>query len=93
LTRSLALEPAPDCINVNVIAPGLIRTPLTQHRTDDPDARRLEMPNIPWHRPSRPEEVVRLAVYLASAEADYITGQSVTIDGGLEMDWGQGAPN
>jgi glucose 1-dehydrogenase len=90
-TRSLSLELAPDCINVNAIAPGLIRTPFTQARTDDPATRAKEMPNIPWHRPGRPEEVVRLAVYLAPADADYVTGRSITIDGGLEMTWGQGA--
>ena len=90
-TRSLALEAATLRINVNAIAPGLIRTPMTNQRTDDPARRAEELPNIPWRRPGEPWEVARLAVYLASGESDYVTGQSFTIDGGLEMNWGQGA--
>jgi glucose 1-dehydrogenase len=49
-----------------------------------------EQPNIPWHRRAS-QEAARLALYLASGDADYITGQSFTIDGGLEMNWSQGA--
>lgn len=90
-TRSVALEVAPHRINVNAIAPGMIATPMTQERLDDPGTRERQLPNIPWKRPGKPEEVARLAVYLASDDADYITGQSVVIDGGLEMNWGQGA--
>jgi glucose 1-dehydrogenase len=90
-TRTVALEVAPMRINVNAIAPGLIRTPMTMERTDDPQARAEEMPRIPWRRPGEPWEVARLAVYLASDDSDYVTGQSFTIDGGLEMNWGQGA--
>ncbi len=91
LTRSLALELAPDRINVNNIAPGLIYTPMTAARVEDPEVMRKELPNIPWRRPGDPQEVAKLAVYLASNDADYVTGQSFTIDGGLEMNWGQGA--
>jgi glucose 1-dehydrogenase len=90
-TRSLCLEVAEDRINVNAIAPGLIHTPMTAERVEDPKTMEEELPNIPWRRPGRPEEVARLALYLASDEADYVTGQSFTIDGGLTMNWGQGA--
>ncbi|WP_462381863.1 SDR family oxidoreductase [Pseudomonas sp. Marseille-QA0892] len=91
MTRSLALELAPMKINVNAIAPGLIYTPMTSQRLDDPEERDKELPNIPWKRAGKPEEIASMAVYLASEAADYVTGQSFVIDGGLEMNWGQGA--
>jgi glucose 1-dehydrogenase len=91
LTRSLALELAPDRINVNNIAPGLIHTPMTAARVEDPEKMRQALPRIPWNLPGEPWEIARLAVYLASDDADYVTGQTFTIDGGLEMNWGQGA--
>lgn len=52
---------------------------------------REQIPNIPWRCPGEPWEIARLALYLASEDSDYVTGQSFTIDGGLEMNWGQGA--
>lgn len=91
LTRTLALEVAEEHINVNAIAPGMILTPMNQEAMDDEEKRRKQTRNIPWKRAGEPWEVGRLAVYLASPEADYITGQSFFIDGGLSIDIGQGA--
>lgn len=88
LVRSLARELAEDKINVNAIAPGLIATPMTQKRLDDPAAREKSMEAIPWRRPGRPEEIAALALFLASDDADYVTGQTWVMDGGLTMNWG-----
>ena len=55
---------------------------MTADRTEDPKEMEEELPEIPWNRPGEPREVARLAVYLASDDADYVTGQSFTIDGG-----------
>ena len=91
LTRSLALELAAQRINVNAIVPGLIHTPMTAQRLDDPRPREPELPYIPGGRAGKPEEVAELALYLVGPDADYVTGQGFVIDGGLEMNWGQGA--
>ena len=91
LTRTLALELAPDRINVNNIAPGMILTPMNQRAIDDPVARERQVQHIPWKRAGEPREVAALAVYLASDDADYATGQTFTLDGGLTMNVGQGA--
>ena len=88
LVRSLSVEVAPDRINVNAIAPGLIETPMTQKRMDDPQAREKSMQAIPWRRPGRPEEIAGLALFLVSDSADYVTGQTWVMDGGLTMHWG-----
>jgi glucose 1-dehydrogenase len=90
-TRGLALELAPKKITVNAIAPGLTLTPPTRDRVESEEGQKNIKENIPLARPGYPHEVGRLAVYLASPDADYVTGQSFTIDGGLETNWGQGA--
>jgi glucose 1-dehydrogenase len=87
----LALELAPQGFLVNAIAPGLTRTPPTRGRIDSAEGQTAIRENIPLRRVATPREIGRLAVYLASPDGDYITGQSITIDGGLEMNWGQGA--
>jgi glucose 1-dehydrogenase len=76
---------------VNAIAPGLTRAPPTLERIESPEGQEKIQKNIPLRRAGEPREVGRLAVYLASSDADYVTGQSFTIDGGLETNWGQGA--
>jgi glucose 1-dehydrogenase len=88
LTRSLSREVADDKINVNNIAPGLIETPMTQSRLEDPAKRDQSFQVIPWHRAGQPREIAHVALFLASDHGDYVTGQTWTIDGGLSMQWG-----
>ncbi len=91
LTSTLALETAPLGITVNAIAPGMILTAMNQQAMDD-DAHRAKLEKlIPLGRAGRADEVARLAVYLASPDASYITGATVVIDGGLSLLVGQGA--
>ena len=83
LMRNLAMELAPHKINVNNIAPGAIATPINQAVLDDPAAMKNALSEIPWGRFGRPEEVASVAVFLSSDEAEYVTGSTYYIDGGL----------
>lgn len=83
MMRNLAMELAQYKINVNNIAPGAIATPINQAVLDDAAAMKNALSEIPWGRFGRPEEVASLAVFLASDEADYVTGSTYYIDGGL----------
>jgi glucose 1-dehydrogenase len=83
LMRNLALELAPHKINANNIAPGAIATPINESVLKDTEAMKLALEEIPWDRFGQPEEVAALATFLASAEADYVTGSTYYIDGGL----------
>lgn len=91
LTRSLALELAPDHINVNNIGPGMVLTPMNQEALEDPKAREEQVASVPWKRAAEPWEVGRLAVYLASDDADYASGSTYYLDGALMQNQGQGA--
>ncbi|MDQ3103681.1 MAG: glucose 1-dehydrogenase [Actinomycetota bacterium] len=91
LTRTLALELAPHKINVNSLAPGMVLTPFNQAAIDDPELLDEQVQSIPWKRAAEPEEIARLAVFLASSDADYVTGASYVMDGGLMINLGQGA--
>lgn len=91
LTRSLALELAPPQVNVNGLAPGMVLTPFNQPAIDDPKLLVEQVHSIPWERVAELEEIARLAVFLASADADYVTGATYVMDGGLMRNLGQGA--
>jgi len=91
LTRTLALEMAPLKVNVNGLAPGMVLTPFNQAAIDDPKVLDEQVQSIPWKRAAQPEEIARLAVFLASSDADYVTGATYVMDGGLMRNLGQGA--
>ena len=91
LTRTLALELAPHNINVNSLAPGMVLTPFNQPANNDPKLLDEQVQSIPMKRAAQPAEIARLAVFLASSDADYVTGASYVMDGGLMINLGQGA--
>lgn len=91
LTRCLTLELAEDRINVNNIAPGMVATPMNQPALDDPEVMEQQVQSIPLKRAAEPWEIAKLALYLASEDANYASGQTFTLDGGLSMNQGQGA--
>jgi len=81
--RNLAMELAPHQINCNNIAPGAIATPINQAVLADPQAKAEALSEIPWGRFGRPEEVAAVALFLSSDEAEYVTGSTYYVDGGL----------
>ncbi len=91
LTATLALELAPRGIAVNGIAPGMILTPMNQSAIDDPVELARKAAAIPWGRAGTADEVAVLVNFLLSRAADYITGTTVTIDGGLSLTVALGA--
>lgn len=90
-TRVLALELAEEGINVNNIAPGMILTPMNQDAVDDKETREEQVQHIPMKRAGKPEEIAKLALFLASSDSDYVTGSTYVMDGGLMQNVGQGA--
>lgn len=84
---TIAAELLPHRINVNVIEPGWIDTP-GEHETFGSESIRQAAPSLPWGRLGTPEDIGKAAVFLASSDADYITGTALLVDGGF---WLRGA--
>jgi glucose 1-dehydrogenase len=68
-----------------------VLTPFNQPAIDDPQLLEEQVQSIPWKRAAEPEEIARLALFLASDDADYVTGATYVMDGGLARNLGQGA--
>ena len=83
LSKSAAKELAPRGITVNAIAPGYIATDMTDQITDQ--AKESLITKIPLGRIGSPSDIAASALFLASDEAGYITGQTLTVDGGMVM--------
>ncbi|HEV8713684.1 MAG TPA: glucose 1-dehydrogenase [Candidatus Binatia bacterium] len=83
LTRNLAVELGPLGITINSIAPGAIETPINTKLLNDPQKLGALLAQIPLARLGMPQDVAGLAVFLASSDADYVTGSTYFVDGGL----------
>jgi 3-oxoacyl-(acyl-carrier-protein) reductase len=83
MSKSLAQEVASRGITVNCVAPGFIATPMTDKLTDDQKARINTQ--IPAGRMGTPQEIAAAVLYLASAEAGYVTGATLHVNGGMAM--------
>jgi NAD(P)-dependent dehydrogenase (short-subunit alcohol dehydrogenase family) len=87
LTRSLAAEWARHGVQVNCLAPGYMNTDIPRAALADEKRKALFLSKVPARRIGEPEEVGPLAVYLASAASDFMTGQTVYLDGGQTIAW------
>jgi glucose 1-dehydrogenase len=85
LMQTLAQELAPARIRVNSIAPGAIQTPINRAAWETPQALKSLLSLIPYGRIGQPEDIGRVAVFLASDDADYINGQTLFVDGGMTL--------
>jgi glucose 1-dehydrogenase len=85
LMKSMAQELAPYKIRVNSIAPGAIKTPINHTAWETPEALKSLLTLIPYNRIGQPEDIGKLAVWLASDESDYITGTTIFCDGGMTL--------
>ncbi|MDP9384377.1 MAG: glucose 1-dehydrogenase [Actinomycetota bacterium] len=83
--QTIARELAPHGIRVVQVAPGAILTPINQELADDPDKRREVEEEIPWGRLGKPEEIAAAIAWLASDEAEYVTGSTLFVDGGMTL--------
>ena len=85
LTKTVAFQLAQNGIRVNAIAPGLIATESNIELLQNEKKRTEEEMEVPFHRIGQPEEIARIALFLASEDASYITGSLIYADGGLSL--------
>ncbi|MGZ3632605.1 MAG: SDR family NAD(P)-dependent oxidoreductase [Candidatus Limnocylindrales bacterium] len=88
LTRSLAVQFGPQGVRSNAICPGPVETPLLMDwLVKDEEARRVRLARNPTGRFGKPEEIVQLAIYLASDESRWTNGASLVVDGGISVNY------
>jgi glucose 1-dehydrogenase len=85
MMKSIAQEVAPYRVRVNSICPGAIRTPINREAWETPEAYADLLKLIPYKRIGEVEDVARVAVWLASDDADYVHGASIFVDGGMTL--------
>lgn len=85
MNKSIAQEVAPYRIRVNSVAPGAIRTPINRSAWETPEVYNKLMNLVPYKRIGEPEDIARTVTWLASDDADYITGVSLFVDGGMTL--------
>ena len=83
LVKQLAAEWAEHRINVNALAPTFTRTPQVARWLDDPDFYRNLVARIPMGRVAEPEDIVGAVLFFVSPASDFVTGQTLYIDGGV----------
>ncbi|MBE0477069.1 MAG: glucose 1-dehydrogenase [Coriobacteriia bacterium] len=91
LGDTLAIELAQDGINVVNVAPGWVLTPFNEPDIVDPERYERDARTVPVRRAAMPEEIAKAIIFVVSPDADYMTGTTMTIDGGLSVNQGQGA--
>ncbi len=82
LTKEMALEYAKSKINVNCVAPGVIKTAMTKDMLDDPAQKETLKAQTPYPRFGEPKDIAMAVVYLASNESDFVNGYALVVDGG-----------
>jgi glucose 1-dehydrogenase len=89
MMRNLSIELAPLGITINNIAPGAIETPINTKLLNDPVKLKALLDNIPLARLGKPNDIASAVAFLASSDADYITGTTLVIDGGLTWNYSE----
>ncbi|MBD2344315.1 glucose 1-dehydrogenase [Anabaena subtropica] len=87
MMRNLAVELGPLGITINNVAPGAIETPINSKLLNDPEKLGALLKNIPLGRLGKPEDIAPIVAFLASKDADYITGATFYVDGGLSRNY------
>jgi glucose 1-dehydrogenase len=89
MMRNLSIELSPYGITVNNIAPGAIETPINKALLNDPPKLKALLDNIPLARLGQVSDVAGVAAFLSSSDADYITGATIVVDGGLTWNYSE----